>query len=216
MWQLVMLGVVQGVVEFLPISSKGHLFLLEYFLEGFDEDPLGVVVWLHLGTLGATCVVYRREGLAILRGDWRLAGMLAVAMLPAAVIGFTLRSRIEAAFFNIHAIGFLFWVTAAEIVTRVFREKAAAGPNPAPPCEASSFSPAAPSPAPAAPKPEIVIVPFVSETDVRVAITRQEKIYIGPKTIVTPSARDLASAHEVLVETELRPSHSTRVGTVDS
>ncbi len=105
---------------------------------------------------------------------------------------------------------------AAEIVTRVFREKAAAGPNPAPPCEASSFSPAAPSPAPAAPKPEIVIVPFVSETDVRVAITRQEKIYIGPKTIVTPSARDLASAHEVLVETELRPSHSTRVGTVDS
>lgn len=105
---------------------------------------------------------------------------------------------------------------AAEIVTRVFREKSAAGLNPASHHEASSFSPAAPSPAPAAPKPEIAIVPFVSETDVRVAITRQEKIYIGPKTIVTPSARDLASAHEVLVETELRPPHSTRVGSVDS
>ena len=37
--------------------------------------------------------------------------------------------------------------------------------------------------------------------DVRLAITRQEKIFVGPKTIVTPSARDLASGHEVLVET---------------
>jgi hypothetical protein len=46
---------------------------------------------------------------------------------------------------------------------------------------------------------------FVSETDVRPAITRQEKIFIGPKTIVTPSARDLGLAHEVFVETGLRP-----------
>jgi len=54
----------------------------------------------------------------------------------------------------------------------------------------------APEEKPAGPK----IAPFVSEGDVRLAITRQEKIFIGPKTIVTPSARDLASAHEVLVE----------------
>ncbi|MCL4523148.1 MAG: hypothetical protein M1451_04445, partial [Acidobacteria bacterium] len=43
---------------------------------------------------------------------------------------------------------------------------------------------------------------FVSETDVRNAIRRGEKIFTGPKTIVTPSARDLASGHEVLVETK--------------
>jgi len=43
------------------------------------------------------------------------------------------------------------------------------------------------------------IAGFVSESDVRLAITRQEKIFIGPKSIVTPSARDLASAHDVLI-----------------
>ncbi len=42
----------------------------------------------------------------------------------------------------------------------------------------------------------------MSESDVRLALTRQEKIFIGPKTIVTPSARDLGVAHEVFVEVE--------------
>lgn len=46
------------------------------------------------------------------------------------------------------------------------------------------------------------ISPFVSENDVRRAMTRSEKIFIGPKTILTPSARDLGLEHEVFVETE--------------
>lgn len=65
---------------------------------------------------------------------------------------------------------------------------------------------AAPARAPANPPaaaeaPAIEIAAFVSESDVRGAMARREKIFIGPKTIVTPSARDLAAAHEVLVET---------------
>ena len=79
---------------------------------------------------------------------------------------------------------------AAEIVSRVFRERAAA----------------APAAAAAAPTPEIQVSSFVSETEVRSAITRQEKIFIGPKTIVTPSARDLGAAHEIFVETERQPA----------
>jgi hypothetical protein len=43
---------------------------------------------------------------------------------------------------------------------------------------------------------------FVSETDVRNAIRRGEKIFIGPRTIITPSARDVASSHEVLIESK--------------
>jgi len=87
---------------------------------------------------------------------------------------------------------------AAEIVSRVFRERAAAAP-------------AAAAAAPAPSTPEIQVSSFVSETDVRSAITRQEKIFIGPKTIVTPSARDLGAAHEVFVETERQPA-ATRSG----
>jgi hypothetical protein len=50
-------------------------------------------------------------------------------------------------------------------------------------------------------EPEIQIAEFVSENDVRSALLRQEKIFIGPKTIVTPSARDLGGTHEIFVET---------------
>jgi len=49
---------------------------------------------------------------------------------------------------------------------------------------------------------------FVSEGDVRLAVTRGEKIYIGPKTILTPSARDVAGADEVLVKTDIVPAGS--------
>ena len=50
--------------------------------------------------------------------------------------------------------------------------------------------------------PAVTISPFVSENDVRRAMTRSEKIFVGPKTILTPSARDLGLEHEVFVETE--------------
>ena len=94
---------------------------------------------------------------------------------------------------------------AVEIAGRVFASAAAAGATP----PATSRAPAAPdaacpiSPAPpAAPvKPAVAVSPFVSESDVRLAMARHEKIMIGPRTIVTPSARDLGTAHEVFIET---------------
>jgi acetaldehyde dehydrogenase (acetylating) len=71
----------------------------------------------------------------------------------------------------------------------------AAAPAPAPvPAPAASCAACA---APAPPKPQTV--DFVCEEDVRIAIKQSRKIYIGPKTIVTPSARDLASPSDILV-----------------
>src|SRR3989454_1566188 len=96
---------------------------------------------------------------------------------------------------------------AAEIVARVFRDKAAAATPrstiaPTPPAKPE----ARPAPEPRPLSPAVTVSPFVSETDVRQAITRQQKIFIGPKTIVTPSARDLGAAHEIFVETDLAPA----------
>ena len=54
----------------------------------------------------------------------------------------------------------------------------------------------------AADKPALRVAPFVSESDVRLAMSRGEKILIGPRSIVTPSARDLGNTHEIFVETE--------------
>jgi acetaldehyde dehydrogenase (acetylating) len=85
---------------------------------------------------------------------------------------------------------------AAAIVARVFREKA--------PTPGAQALPATETPKP--PAAEVRVLAFVSENDVRAAIARREKIFIGPKTIVTPSARDLGLAHEVFVETEMEPA----------
>jgi hypothetical protein len=49
------------------------------------------------------------------------------------------------------------------------------------------------------PKPEVTLVDFVCEADVRLAIRQSRKIYIGPKAIVTPAARELANQYDILV-----------------
>jgi acetaldehyde dehydrogenase (acetylating) len=56
------------------------------------------------------------------------------------------------------------------------------------------------------PAAAIEVPEFVSENDVRSALSRNEKIYLGPKTIVTPSARDLGSDHDIFVLTDLAPA----------
>jgi acetaldehyde dehydrogenase (acetylating) len=100
---------------------------------------------------------------------------------------------------------------AAEIADRLFGSPGR--PLPAPAANSSTVSPIQPkAEAPIPPaipprsespsKPAVEISPFVSENDVRRAMTRSEKIFIGPKTILTPSARDLGLEHEVFVETE--------------
>jgi len=61
------------------------------------------------------------------------------------------------------------------------------------------------------PAPEIKIMEFVSENDIRVAMTKQQKIFIGPKTIVTPAARDLGDSHEILVMTAASSAPTVRV-----
>lgn len=86
---------------------------------------------------------------------------------------------------------------AAEVVDRFLSSRRAAAPEPvaAPSCPC----PQAPAGESAPPAPEVVISDFVCENDVRAAIQQGRKIYIGPKTIVTPAARDAADQHDILV-----------------
>lgn len=92
---------------------------------------------------------------------------------------------------------------SAQVVDRFLAARKSSAPagsscGCAPTCPVNEPAGAAPSePKPAA--PSITIVDFVSEQDVRAALAASRKIYIGPKTIVTPSARDMAAAHDILV-----------------
>ena len=82
---MLLLAVVQGLTEFLPVSSSGHLVLSQHFLGTRNGDVFFDVI-LHVGTLGSILVVYRNEILRLLRFDkaaWSYLISLAVGTLPA-------------------------------------------------------------------------------------------------------------------------------------
>ena len=95
-------GLIQGITEFLPISSDGHLVLVPTLL-GMDEPDLATTAVLHLGTLLAMLIYFRRELTSLLihparPENRRLWKFLIIGSIPVAVIGLTLRSPIEIIF----------------------------------------------------------------------------------------------------------------------
>lgn len=109
-WQSILLGVVQGIAEFLPISSSGHLVLAESVLD-FRFDNLAFNVALHVGTLGSILVVYRRELVNLLSRP-RVVGAIVVATLPIVVVGLLLHETLERAFGSPLAAGVALCITA--------------------------------------------------------------------------------------------------------
>jgi undecaprenyl-diphosphatase len=100
MWDVLMLAVAQGLTEFLPVSSSGHLVLLQH-LFGAHEGDLFLDVVLHCGTLGSVVIVYRRELGRLLRLDAparRYVLALAVGTVPAVLVGLLFKDLIERAF----------------------------------------------------------------------------------------------------------------------
>jgi undecaprenyl-diphosphatase len=100
---IILLGIVEGVTEFLPVSSTGHLILAGALL-GYDEQKWAVFnIVIQLGAILAVVVVYWRTFLAVLAGlarrqpeSIRFVRNILAAFLPAAVIGFALHRQVEA------------------------------------------------------------------------------------------------------------------------
>lgn len=132
-WQAVLLGIVQGLTEFLPISSSGHLVLLQNLL-GFREPELLLDICLHLGTLAAVLVVFRRDirdilatlvhlprrtrsaggFLPLLREDpqARLCLLIVIGSIPTALLGVLFRQFADRIFANVALVGSMLLVTA--------------------------------------------------------------------------------------------------------
>jgi undecaprenyl-diphosphatase len=103
LWQGIVLGLVQGLTEFLPVSSSGHLRVLEV-VTGVHTPGVFVEVALHVATLGSVLVVYGARLWAIARGvlarrpaELRTAGLLLLATVPAGVVGVLFHRQVEAA-----------------------------------------------------------------------------------------------------------------------
>jgi len=92
LWQILILAVVQGVTEFLPISSDGHLVAITPWLTGGETpaDMNAIVVMLHMGTLASILVFYRRQLLDLLTKDRQTIPLLVVGTIPAVLIGLPL------------------------------------------------------------------------------------------------------------------------------
>ena len=92
----VVLGLVQGLTEFLPVSSSGHLILVPHVF-GWPDQGLAVDAALHLGTLGALVAYFRGELIGLVTGalSRRLILVLLVATVPAAVVGLAFGRTIE-------------------------------------------------------------------------------------------------------------------------
>ena len=116
-FQALIMGIVQGLTEFLPVSSSGHLIVVPFLLGWTDPfiTSLAFSVMLHIGTLAALLVYFRADWLRLVpagfaairdrsfRGDpnRRLAWLLVAATIPAAIAGFLLSDLIETAFRDI-------------------------------------------------------------------------------------------------------------------
>lgn len=122
----ILLGLIQGLTEFLPISSSGHLVAARLFFNLSDAHGTAFDAFLHLGTLLAVLTYYRHVWWGIARGllvgdgegrDMReLAAKLAIATVPAAIVGYALQDVVGQIFRTADAVAAGLMVTAVVLV----------------------------------------------------------------------------------------------------
>lgn len=125
------LGIIQGATEFLPVSSSGHLALAQALFKDFSQPGLLFDVCLHLATALAVVVYFYKDILGLFarnagqeaademtgsgklkRVGWSLVWMMVIAMIPTGIIGFALKDRVEASFTKPLFIGIFLIITS--------------------------------------------------------------------------------------------------------
>lgn len=98
-WQAIIFGIIQGITEFLPVSSTGHLVLAEKIFGINEENLIFYFSMLHLGTLIAVFIVMRKEILGIFKNLFgKLTWLLVLATVPAVIAVLLFDDLIDAAF----------------------------------------------------------------------------------------------------------------------
>ena len=123
--QALILGLVQGLTEFLPVSSSGHLILIRKVF-GFESESFGLTfdIAVHLATLIAVFIVLKKEiGALIRRPFQKLTLLLIIATIPAALVGFFFDDYIEEMASNGGFLGVAFLVTAILLILAERRKK---------------------------------------------------------------------------------------------
>lgn len=123
-------GIIQGITEFLPVSSSGHLTLLGRILETEETAMLSFTTLLHAGTLIAVFIVMRREILAILKDLLGLRlRLIILATIPAVLAALLLGDWLDKLFGG-HYLGWSFLVTGLALLSMLLKKKPADGQKP--------------------------------------------------------------------------------------
>ena len=133
-WHAILLGLIQGLTEFLPVSSSGHLMIFKELLGVDAEGFLDFTVLVHLGTVISTLVVFWKVIWELLKGLFKFryndetdyVCKLVVSMIPVAVVGFFFKDFVEGLFGDsLVVVGVCLLVTAALL----FFSDVASGPR---------------------------------------------------------------------------------------
>ena len=126
-FDVTVLAILQGVAEFLPISSSGHLVILQHLLDVPEDIRLRLEVFLHAGTLIAVFAFYCKRIGAILKGlvandagarrnSWEYMLKLFISALPAVIVYFMFKHSIESLVENARMVGALLMFTGAVLI----------------------------------------------------------------------------------------------------
>ena len=135
------LALIQGITEFLPVSSSGHLVLAQRWL-GWTIDNVLLDAVLHLGTAAAIIIIYRKDIQALFEGVFsrdrarrkpslKYVALILIATVPAGIAGVAFKRFFERMFLDAEAAGVLFFVTAGFPFRVRTSEKAARRSQPA-------------------------------------------------------------------------------------
>lgn len=136
-WQALLLGLVQGLTEFLPVSSSGHLMIVRELLGVDAEGFMDFTVTVHFATVLSTLVVFWGAIWTILKGVFKFKYndetdyflKLCVSMIPVAVVGFCFKDQVEMLFGDsLRTVAVCLFITAAllclsDVLTRTLKIK---------------------------------------------------------------------------------------------
>lgn len=115
LWEVLLLGLVQGLTEFLPVSSSGHLVIFQNILE-LEEPGVTLEVLLHFGTLISVLTVFRKDFLALFyvfkdKQQGHFLILLLTGTLVTGLVGLLFRDYLELAFKSTILVGFMLLIT---------------------------------------------------------------------------------------------------------
>jgi len=126
-WQAILYGLVQGITEFLPVSSSGHLTLLGKIFQSDESAMLSFTTLLHVGTLIAVFVVMRKEILAILKDLLGMSTRLIVLATIPAVLAAVLMGGLIERLFGGGFLGYAFLLTGVVLAATWLSKRARSG-----------------------------------------------------------------------------------------